>query len=228
MPAPLLEAKELSRFFEPNTWALTSAHLTIYPGESIAITGASGSGKSTLLALIGLLDTPTSGELILLGENLSTAKDAQRTLMRKENISFVFQAFHLVQHLSALENVRYALELRGTPRHQAAEKAKLALQEVGLSHRSHARPSQLSGGEQQRVAVARALASSAALLLCDEPTGNLDTQNSHKILDLLLNSRSEQQSLVIITHEPDIAARCDRQFTMTDGKLTEEKQQVQP
>lgn len=219
MPAQaLLTCQHLSRFYPPLTWALKDASLELFPGDSLAITGASGSGKSTLLGLIGLLDSPTSGSLYLAGQEVSKASEKERTRARAQHISFVFQGFHLVQHLTAWENVTYALEMRGRPSRQARKDAAQALEEVGLSHRLNSLPSSLSGGEQQRVAVARALASKSSLILCDEPTGNLDSSNSHKILDLLL--AQEDRALVIVTHEDDIARRCQGQMIMVDGQLT--------
>ena len=214
-----VECENISRYFPPATWALKDASLRIAPGESVAITGASGSGKSTLLSIIGLLDQPTEGQLHILGENMSRANDRTRTRARKEHIAFVFQAYHLIQHLTALENIVHTLTMRGISTHDAQERALQALSQVGLDHRLHEYPKNMSGGEQQRVAVARALACRPAILLCDEPTGNLDTENSHRVLDLLLSGSTDRQSLVIITHEPDIAQRCDRQIYICDGRI---------
>ncbi|MFC6352500.1 ABC transporter ATP-binding protein [Rothia nasimurium] len=216
---PLLSCTGLSRFYPPATWALREANLNLYPGQSVAISGASGSGKSTLLGLLGLLDSPTQGSIKISGQELAQADDSERTRIRSEYIAFVFQAFHLVQHLTAQENISYALENRGVKRNEARHRAQKALEAVGLNHRLNHCPSNLSGGEQQRVGVARALACKAPLILCDEPTGNLDTENSHRVLDLLLEYR--ESALVIITHEPDIAERCDRHLIMVDGCLME-------
>lgn len=219
----VLEARGLSRFFEPATWALKDASLTVYPGDTVAITGASGSGKSTLLSLLGLLDAPTEGRLEILGADISRSSASERTRLRRAHIAFIFQAYHLIPHFTALENIAYTLQLRGASRTAARAAGLEALEAVGLGHRVHERPTTMSGGEQQRVAVARALACQPDVLLCDEPTGNLDTENSHRVLDLLLASaEGGQRATIIITHEPDIASRCSRRFIMKDGVLSED------
>ena len=161
---PHIECHNIARFFPPSTWALKNATLSIHEGESVAITGASGSGKSTLLSIIGLLDQPSEGELKILGQNMGTASDAERTIARREHIAFVFQAYHLIAHLNATENIAHTLRMRGVPGRQAHQRALQALEQVGLGHRLEVLPRNMSGGEQQRVAVARALACAPRIL----------------------------------------------------------------
>ena len=217
---PNIECHNIARFFPPSTWALKNATLSIHEGES--------SGhywrlrKRKIYAPLYHWATrlsPPKDELKNIGPNMGTASDAERTVGAREHIAFVFQAYHLIAHLNATESIAHTLRMRGVPGRQARQRALQALEQVGLGHRLEVLPRNMSGGEQQRVAVARALACAPRILLCDEPTGNLDTENSHKVLDLLLAGRAEKQSLVIITHEPDIAARCDRQLHMVDGML---------
>jgi putative ABC transport system ATP-binding protein len=219
----LLSFDRVGRRFPPNTAALTDATFDISIGDSVAIVGPSGSGKSTLLAILGLLDNPTSGKYTLFEQGIQGLADRERTRLRREHIGFVFQAFHLVAHLTALENVEYALRISGLSSDQIRSLALAAIQDVGLAHRADAFPATMSGGEQQRVAIARAVARRPALLLCDEPTGNLDTTNSAKILDLLVRSNRGDSALVIVTHDNAVARRCARQLHVRDGIVTESK-----
>jgi len=217
---PNIECHNIARFFPPSTWALKNATLSIHEGESVAITGASGSGKSTLLSIIGLLDQPSEGELKILGQNMGTASDAERTVARREHIAFVFQAYHLIAHLNATENIAHTLRMRGVPGRQAHQRALQALEQVGLGHRLEVLPRNMSGGEQQRVAVARALACAPRILLCDEPTGNLDSKNADSLHQLFFDLREKyNQTFVIITHNPILAESTDRKLTMKDGLI---------
>lgn len=219
--APLIHATGLARHFEPATVALRSANLRVYPGESVALTGPSGAGKSTLLSLLGLLDSPSAGSYELCGREVSRAGAREQARLRMETIGFVFQAFHLVPHLSVLQNVELAPRARGWGRAQSRRLADEVLSRVGLSHRTHARPGTLSGGEAQRVAIARALCVQPAVLLCDEPTGNLDSSSSRAILDLILAAVGPRSAVLIVTHEAEVAASCDRVIRVSDGVTAE-------
>lgn len=200
---------------------LDGIQLQVKPGESIAIVGASGSGKSTLLGMLAGLDLPSEGEIFISGQPLHQMDEEQRARLRGERIGFVFQSFLLIPELTALENVMLPAELRGI--RQARQLAINLLQEVGLGERMQHKPAKLSGGEQQRVALARAFICQPALLLADEPTGNLDQHTGEKIADLLFRMNQESgSSLVIVTHDTALAARCQRQLRMTAGKLEAE------
>jgi putative ABC transport system ATP-binding protein len=211
----------LSRQVPVSDGALAILHhldLEIASGESVAILGASGSGKSTLLGLLAGLDLPTSGEVHINGENLFALDEDGRAALRGRLIGFVFQSFQLLPALTALENVMLPLELAGAA--SARETALSVLQRVGLSERLHHYPKQLSGGEQQRVAVARAFATQPKLLLADEPTGNLDSATGERIIDLLFELNREQgATLVLVTHDAELAARCGRRLRLVDGHL---------
>ena len=192
--------------------------LSIGAGESVAILGASGSGKSTLLGLLAGLDTPSEGRIFIGDTDITALDEDQRAILRGRELGFVFQAFHLLSGLTALENVMLPLELSGTPR--AAATARQALSDVGLGERSGHYPRQLSGGEQQRVAIARAFVTSPRLLLADEPTGNLDQATGGRVSDLLFQRNHETgTTLVLVTHDPVLAARCDRVLQLSDGRL---------
>lgn len=186
-------------------------------GKSLAITGASGSGKSTLLGLLAGLDTPTSGQVNLLGQSLFALDEDGRAALRAKSIGFVFQSFHLLPNLNALENVMLPLELAGRDAHATATSL---LQQVGLGDRLDHFPATLSGGEQQRVSLARAFAQQPSVLFADEPTGSLDEVTGAKVIDLMFEfQRKHQTTLVLVTHDPQLAARCDRQFVMQGGQL---------
>lgn len=194
--------------------------LRVAQGESVAIVGQSGAGKSTLLSLLAGLDTPSHGEVRLLGANLSQLKDSEASAWRAKHLSFIFQSFHLLPELSALENVRLPLDIQGDA--HAAEKAKTLLTQVGLGERLAHYPAQLSGGEQQRVAIARAFVTQPGILFADEPTGNLDSQTGEQIIEQLFAlNRQQGTTLVLITHDPALAARCDRQLLLANGQLSE-------
>ena len=203
------------------TEVLHGVSLTIAEGEFAALTGPSGSGKSTLLNLIGLLEKPTSGQLLVNGHAIAGLDDAQITALRGRTIGFIFQFHHLLPGFSALENVMMPsiIDL-GWATTEAKDTALALLKQVGLSDAAHKRPSQLSGGMQQRVAIARALSLSPRLILADEPTGNLDTQSANDIFELLESVNRERQSAcLIVTHDTGLAARCQRRIHMVDGRL---------
>ncbi|WP_241990081.1 MULTISPECIES: ABC transporter ATP-binding protein [unclassified Streptomyces] len=195
--------------------------LTILPGELVAVVGPSGSGKSTLLSVLGLLDTPTGGRYLLRGEDATDLSERDRTALRAGTLGFVFQAFHLVPHLTCVQNVTLPLVHLGVPRSRRRSRAEAALRSVGLGHRLDVRPVTLSGGERQRVAVARAIVHRPAVVLCDEPTGNLDTANSARVMDLLADLVEEDRAVVVVTHDPDVASRADRVFKVVDGHVSQ-------
>jgi putative ABC transport system ATP-binding protein len=200
--------------------ALRGVDLTIQRGEFVALVGPSGSGKSTVLNLIGGLDRATSGQVWIDGVELSATDERALTRHRREHVGFVFQTFNLLPRLSAEENVALPLMFSGVPHRERLERARALLQRVGLTHRLTHRPTQLSGGEQQRVAIARALVGQPALLLADEPTGNLDTTTGGEIMALLkeLNQESDL-TLLVVTHDPEVAAFADRVVSLRDGRV---------
>ncbi len=201
---------------------LTDIDLEIKPGEIVALVGPSGSGKSTLLHIAGLLDTPTGGTILVQGQNATKMNDAGRTKLRSKTMGFVYQSHLLLGDFSALENVMMPQLIAGVPKKQALTRAQELLVRVGLAERVTHRPGQLSGGEQQRVAIARALANKPALLLADEPTGNLDPATAEKVFALFLELvRETGLSAFIATHNPDLAAQMDRQVCVQNGKLVE-------
>jgi lipoprotein-releasing system ATP-binding protein len=199
---------------------LDGVEIEVVAGEAVAVVGASGAGKSTLLHLLGGLDRPTAGEVLLGGRNLAQLGDTALAEMRNRRIGFVFQFHHLLREFSALENVMMPQLIAGTPREAAAERARTLLAEVGLTARSTHKPYQLSGGEQQRVAVARALANRPVLLLADEPSGNLDSHTSEQLHDLFFRLRSDHGvAMVLATHNRELAERTDRILQVRDGSL---------
>ncbi len=201
--------------------ALRGIDLVINRGEFVAITGASGSGKSTLMNIVGCLDRPTEGRYLLDGEPTGDKGDAYLASVRNRKVGFIFQSFNLLPRASAVENVEMPLIYRGMRRRQRREAAKAALSRVGLGHRFGNSPSQLSGGEQQRVAIARALVGSPSLLLADEPTGNLDSTTTQEVLELFDELHREGRTILMITHEHDVAAHADRAVAMRDGTIIE-------
>ncbi len=218
---PLLQAITLTKKVtspEGELTILDEFSMTVKAGESIAIVGPSGAGKSTLLALLAGLDTPTSGQVMLGGTNISALDEDGRAELRNAKVGFVFQSFHLLQSLTALENVMLPLELTGEPRARSA--AEQALSDVGLEHRLTHYPRQLSGGEQQRVAIARAFVTAPAILFADEPTGNLDKKTGQNVLDLLFQLNSAKgTTLVLVTHDLEAADRCQRVVELVAGRL---------
>ncbi|CAM2006618.1 ABC transporter ATP-binding protein [Acanthopleuribacter pedis] len=203
---------------------LRDTSFTLYAGESAAIVGPSGSGKTTLLGLCAGLDTPTSGSLTLLGADLAAMSEGERAALRNRKVGFIFQSFHLMPSLTALENVTLPLELLG--RGNAEQAAITLLDQVGLADRRHHYPAQLSGGEQQRVAIARAFINQPEILFADEPTGNLDLETSERITDLLFTLNREQgTTLLLITHDLELAKKTGRLFRINHGQLMEETNQ---
>lgn len=221
MPNPIIIAKSLAKVVSTNQEHLTileDVNLQINEGESVAIVGSSGAGKSTLMTLLAGLDTPTNGDVHLLGEVISSLNDEKRAAIRSEAVGFVFQSFLLIPSLSALENVTLPCLLKGDKEDIA--RATLLLESVGLSHRINHLPSQLSGGEQQRVALARAFMIKPKVLFADEPTGNLDQQTAAKVVELLFELNSDHgTTLVLVTHDKELASRCDRTLSMQAGQL---------
>ncbi len=205
--------------YNENTRALDNVNIEVMKGEWVSIMGASGSGKTTLLNIIGCLDTPTSGSVFTKGIKITDLDPKELTRFRRENMGFIFQQFHLVPYLTALENVMLAKYfLHGKGDHE--EDARLALERVDMGHRLEHIPAHLSGGEQQRVAVARALANEPEIILADEPTGNLDQKNSWKILELLKSLHDEGHTILLITHEPDIGKMGNRTIRLVDGQVS--------
>ena len=204
---------------EAEVRAVDGISLTVEPGEYVAIMGASGSGKSTVMNIIGALDVATSGTYKIDGVDIGDLDDDALSLVRNRRIGFIFQAFNLIPRMSAASNVELPLMYRGVRRSERRRRALDALAKVGLADRSHHQPNELSGGQQQRVAVARALAMEPSLMLADEPTGNLDSRSTADVLDLLDEIHTEGKTIVIITHEDDVAERADRVVTLRDGKV---------
>lgn len=197
-------------------------NLRVGAGEFVAITGESGVGKSTLLNIVAGLDQPDAGSVSIDGAALERLTDDERTLLRRDRIGFVFQAFHLLSHRSVVENVMLAEVYRKKGRGGRRERALAALERVGLGHRTGFTPDRLSGGERQRAAIARALMGDPSLLLCDEPTGNLDSRNTQAVLDLFDELRQQGLTIVVITHEQEVSERAGRRVRITDGVLVEE------
>jgi putative ABC transport system ATP-binding protein len=219
----VLEVSHLAKTVDTVDGPLTILHdinFSVAEGESLAIVGASGSGKSTLLGLLAGLDTPSKGQVLLIDRDISAANEDQRAQIRSQHVGFVFQSFQLIDHLTALENVQLPLELAGMPRAEAAAKAQVWLEKVGLSERLKHRPKTLSGGEQQRVALARAFVTEPDILFADEPTGSLDEQNGQKIIQLLFQLNQELGStLILVTHDMALASRCERQMVLNNGRV---------
>lgn len=222
-PAAVVDLRGVTRVFptEPPVHALRGIDLVVQPGDHVAIVGASGSGKSTLLNVLGLLDRPTDGTYLLDGIDTALLSDRQRAGVRGRRIGFVFQSFHLLSHRSVEENVMLAELYRGESRSGRFDRAVDALERVGLSHRIGFLPTRLSGGERQRVAIARAIVGQPSLLLCDEPTGNLDSENTLSVLALFDQLREQGLTIVVITHDTDVAAHAQRHLRMIDGHISE-------
>jgi putative ABC transport system ATP-binding protein len=213
---PLILIEDVSKVFttdEVETHALSGVFLTISAGEYVSITGPSGCGKSTLLSILGLLDSPTKGSYVLKGE---------RARIRNRQIGFIFQSFNLIGDLSVLENVELPLTYRGMSAAERRRRANDALERVGMGHRAKHLPGQLSGGQQQRVAVARALAGEPAILLADEPTGNLDSKNGETVMELLRDLHRAGSTICMVTHDPRFARHADRTVHLFDGRVVEE------
>ena len=202
--------------------ALVGVDLHIGRNEYVALIGPSGSGKSTLMNLLGCLDTPSEGRYVLNGRDTSDMDDNELAHVRNREIGFIFQSFHLLPRLSVLQNVMQPLVYRGMPKAERQERATRSLARVGLADRMGHRPNQLSGGQRQRVAVARALVGEPSILLADEPTGNLDSKTSAEIMALFDELHGQGHTVVVVTHEPDIAAHCKRTIRVSDGRIVED------
>ncbi|HEY5971851.1 MAG TPA: ABC transporter ATP-binding protein [Pseudoxanthomonas sp.] len=225
--AAAIETQQLRKVYSPGSEAevvaLHDVDLRIHRGEFVAIMGPSGSGKSTLMNLIGCLDTPSEGRYLCDGIDVATLDAEERAILRRDKIGFVFQGFNLLPRMSALENVAMPMAYANVPRAERLQRAHEALAAVGLQSRESHRPSELSGGQQQRVAIARALINRPPILLADEPTGALDTRTGEEILALFKRLQAEDHTVVLITHDPDVAQHCDRIFVMRDGELHEQE-----
>ena len=229
---PLIELREIYKTYrmgEEEVHALRGVSLRIERGEFVAIMGASGGGKSTLMNMLGCLDRPTSGSYLLRGQDVAGLRDDEQALLRNRTIGFVFQSFNLLARTSALKNVELPLIYSGVPPKLRTERARAALQKVGLGNRLDHQPSQLSGGQQQRVAVARAMVTDAPIIMADEPTGNLDSQVTHEIMELFkaLN-RDMRITLILVTHEEDVAAYAGRVIRMRDGQVVSDQRRGEP
>lgn len=219
----VIELKNLTKVYQNGVEfrALDNANLRIKKGEFVAIVGPSGSGKSTLMHLIGLLDTPSSGTLLIDGKDVTKMSDKERSGMRNRILGFVFQYHHLLPDFTALENVMMPLLIAGKSREDAKNVAERLLKEVGLEERMDHRPNELSGGQNQRVAIARALSCSPAIVLGDEPTGNLDTKTGDMIYELLRQlNREYNQTFIVVTHNDDLASKADKIVRLVDGRIT--------
>jgi putative ABC transport system ATP-binding protein len=218
----LIRLDGISKIFhadEVETHALQDIHLDIKAGEYVAISGPSGCGKTTLLSLLGLLDTPSAGEYVLAGQSVAQLTPAERARIRNRQIGFIFQAFNLIGELSVYENVELPLTYRGLGAADRKKRVMDALEKVGLTHRTKHYPGQLSGGQQQRVAVARAVAGDPAILLADEPTGNLDSANGESVMELLRSLHAGGATICMVTHDPRYAAHASRELRLFDGQI---------
>ena len=224
---PVIKVRDLKKIYhigEIEVPALRGVSLDVFPGEIVAIMGPSGSGKSTLMNMIGCLDSPTSGEYYLDGQLVSELRDDDLAAVRNKKIGFVFQKYNLLPRANAIENVELPLRYSGDATDMRARSLE-ALNRVGLAERVYHKPNELSGGQQQRVAIARAIVNEPAIILADEPTGNLDTKSGQEILDLLLELNAHQgTTLVIVTHDPDIAAQTQRTVHLRDGLILSEEE----
>jgi putative ABC transport system ATP-binding protein len=221
--APLVQLRDVTRSFPgpPEVQALKGINLTVERGDYVSIVGPSGSGKSTMLSILGLLDRPSVGEYHLDGVLTSSLDEDSRAAVRARRIGFVFQAFHLMSRRTVLDNVLMPMLYSGVPRAEREDRARTALERVGLGGRTGFLPGLLSGGERQRVAVARAVVSRPSLLLADEPTGNLDRRTSDEVMDLFDELRADGLTLIVITHDDAVAARASRRVRIADGRLSE-------
>ncbi len=224
--APLIQLQGIKKVFytdEVETHALADVHLEIKQGDYVSIAGPSGCGKTTLLSLLGLLDTPTEGTHLLEGRPVANLSAAERARIRNRRIGFIFQAFNLIGDLTVYENVELPLTYRGMPGAERRQRVQAALERVGMSHRAKHYPAQLSGGQQQRVAVARAVVGDPAILLADEPTGNLDSTNGEAVMELLRELHRGGATVCMVTHDPRYAQHADRTVQLFDGRVVEEQ-----
>ena len=222
----MIETVHLSRHYQMGSetvYALRDASISIKSGEYVAFMGPSGSGKSTFMNLIGCLDSPTSGVYRLNGEDVSQMKEYELALVRNREIGFIFQTFNLLARASAIDNAALPLVYAGASREARTARASEVLAEVGLGERLHHRPNELSGGQRQRVAIARALVNNPSILLADEPTGNLDAKTSEEIMALFQELYKKGHTIILVTHDPEVAARAHRQVLLSDGVIVEDK-----
>jgi putative ABC transport system ATP-binding protein len=225
MDTHILKMVGITKTFRNNgseVQALRSVNLTVKPGELVAVMGPSGCGKSTLLHILGGLDSPTSGEVFVNGNRIDNMSEAQRAVLRRNQVGFVFQAFNLIGNLSVLDNVELPALVAGDSAHQARERQKELLTRLGISDKAGNIPAQLSGGEKQRVALARALINQPSILLADEPTGNLDSKSSLEVMRLLTQTHEQGQTVLVVTHDPNVASIAQRVVFMKDGQITHE------
>ena len=221
----LVEIRDICKTYNPGeneVRALDHVSLTTYEREFVAIIGHSGSGKSTLMNMLGCLDVPTSGEYYLHGHDVASMSDDELSDIRNQEIGFVFQGFNLIPSLTALENVELPLIYRGVGKRERLQLSDKALDKVGLGNRKEHKPSEMSGGQQQRVAIARAIAQAPPIILADEPTGNLDSNSTREIMDILKGLHEEGRTVILITHDNDIAAQAKRVVKIMDGKIVED------
>ncbi len=219
---PVIRARELVKTYQvgaEKVHAVRGIDLDVFPGEYVAIMGSSGSGKSTLMNMIGCLDSPTSGSYALNGTEVTSFSDDELASIRNREIGFVFQTFNLLPRITAAQNVELPLVYAGVPGPERRDRVAAALDAVGLAGRAHHKPNELSGGQRQRVAIARALVNQPVLILADEPTGNLDTATSEEIMTILQGLNERGHTVIIVTHEPDIADHCRRTIRLSDGRL---------
>ena len=222
---PVIDIRNVHRIFESEAGCAHILHnvsLAVDPGEFVAITGPSGSGKSTLMNILGCLDRPTSGSYKLGGKEVAHLSDDELAVVRNQHIGFVFQNFNLLSRISALDNVALPLVYAGVGRKERAERAMEKLKSVGLETWAHHKPNELSGGQRQRVAIARALVNNPHIIMADEPTGNLDTKSTKDIMRLFEALHEEHKTIILVTHEPEIAACANRQLLLSDGMITKD------
>jgi len=222
--SPLIRLEGVSKIFQTDeieTHALSDVHLEIQPGEFVAIAGPSGCGKSTLLSILGLLESPTQGQYWIHKDHVENLSVSDRTRIRNREIGFVFQAFNLIGDLTVHENVELPLTYRSMAASERKKRVQEVLERVGMAHRAKHYPAQLSGGQQQRVAVARALVGQPAILLADEPTGNLDSKNSEAVIELLRQLHADGAAICMVTHDPRYASVADRTITLLDGHVVD-------
>jgi len=221
----VIRLEQLSRVFQvgdQQVHALRAVTLGIEKGEYVSLMGPSGSGKSTLLNMIGLLDRPTTGRYLLDGRDVTALSDEQQAQVRREKVGFVFQFFHLIPRLTAQQNVEMPMLLGGVPPAERARRAGELLQRYGLANRAHHRPEQLSGGQRQRVAIARATVMQPAVLLADEPTGNLDRASGNEVIEILENLHEQGTTLILVTHDPALGLRAHRRLRLVDGSIEQD------
>jgi putative ABC transport system ATP-binding protein len=225
METYILQTKNITKIYRNNgsqVHALGDVNLVVKPGELVAVMGPSGSGKSTLLHILGGLDSPTSGEVYLDGQRIDNMREAQRAVLRRKQVGFVFQAFNLIGNLSIGDNVELPALVAGLPTGEARQLREGLLSRLGVEDKSPNIPAQLSGGEKQRVALARALVNQPAILLADEPTGNLDSKTTFEVLRLLRQTHEQGQTILMVTHDPNVASIAERVIFMRDGQITHE------